>query len=168
METRDLYVEVQCPRCGNRHVKAATFCPHCGYVYRSSWWERLKEMFGGGGETTRMPASTTALVSTLIGFGIAGYLVFQAIQRQSIISAIYALLVLIFTLRSFFGSRQRGGGRGSEAGEVGREREADVEEELEEDHYFCENCGKEVAADALVCPSCGHSFSVDHPEKPVK
>jgi ribosomal protein L37E len=168
MDTRDLYVEIQCPRCGNRHVKAATFCPHCGYVYRSSWWDRLKDLFGGGGETTRTPASTTALVSTLIGFGIAGYLIFQAIQRQSIISAIYALLVLIFAFRSLFGSRQTGVEREGETGDVGSQEEAGVEEELEADHYFCENCGKEVAADALVCPSCGHSFSVDHPEKPMK
>jgi len=179
MSGEDLYAEQACPHCGKSFLKAATFCPHCGYVKEESWWERVTGAFrsasSGAPELTSASSSTptssstasptsspasSKVFATLIGLVIAGVFLYQALQSGSIQSWILAAFSLIMAVRAWFTTRTK-----HEDTSVARtttlediEPQQDSADKPDSQHFFCENCGTEVPADASTCPKCGMKF----------
>jgi predicted amidophosphoribosyltransferase len=153
MNTDDLYKQSRCPQCGQSVLDSASFCPHCGYVKKKSWWEGL---FSGGRREgtaeTGVSGGTGLSVSTILGFGFAAYLAYKAVSDESIQSLIMAILVLFAVTQSWLAARKRAR---QGLGEPKEEKEAD--DPLEQ-KFFCENCGTRVAGDATKCPKCGMRF----------
>lgn len=160
MSNEDLFAQQTCPRCGGAFAKVQTFCPHCGYVKEESWWERLLNVFRSSSSVETAPATRGNLVSFLIGLAVSGFFVYQALQTGSIQSWLLALFSLIMAVRAWFVSPktvpQTDGGEVVEAEDhpSGHERASSPTDQ----HFYCENCGTEVAADATDCPKCGMKF----------
>ncbi|MEX1138292.1 MAG: hypothetical protein WEF53_02955 [Bacteroidota bacterium] len=153
MTGEDLYIEEQCPQCGQKKLKNASFCPHCGYVKKKSWLDSLGGIFSRGGASE---GSGSALkgptVSMVIGLLFAGYLVYTAIEKSSVQSLIMALLVLFAVLQSWLTGKKKPSGDHQEG-------KAENEEPLvPSDKFFCENCSTQVDANASQCPKCGMKF----------
>lgn len=154
MTGEDLYIEEQCPQCGQKKLKNASFCPHCGYVKKKGWFDSVREIFGrgevgeSGGGGLKGPT-----VSMVIGILFASYLVYSAIEKNSIQSLIMAVLVLFAVLQSWLSGRKK---------RENADREEDNDQEGESDplenEVRCENCGTRVDAEARVCPKCGMKF----------
>jgi ribosomal protein L40E len=154
IRSEDLHAEVACPRCGGMIMKVATFCPHCGYVARKSFWEKIRENFGGASGTPKATSpNSSATISALFGLLISVFFFYQAYTKASIQSLIIGILTLVMTLRAWFAGRQP----------------ATVDEPNPESHtaddntpfaqkFFCENCSAQVPVDATACPKCGMEF----------
>lgn len=153
MTGEDLYIEEQCPQCGQKKLKNASFCPHCGYVKKKGWLDSLGELFGrrgdSGGSGSALKGPTFPVVMGLL---FAGYLVYTAIEEGSVQSLIMALLVLFAVLQSWLTGKKKPSGDHQEG-------KAEKEENLApSDKFFCENCSTEVDASASQCPKCGMKF----------
>jgi len=150
----DLYIEEQCPQCGQKKLKNASFCPHCGYVKKKSWIDSLREVFGRGGmQEAAGRRSRGPTASTIIGILFAGYLVYSAIEKNSVQSLIMALLVLFAVLQSWYSSRKK-----AQTTDRQPNNHQVTESETPEDKFFCENCSTQVDAQARECPKCGMKF----------
>jgi RNA polymerase subunit RPABC4/transcription elongation factor Spt4 len=149
----DLYIEEQCRQCGQKKLKNASFCPHCGYVKQKSWFDSLGEIFGRGGVSEGTGGGLKGpTVPTIIGILFAGYLVYSAIEKNSVQSLIMALLVLFAVLQSWLSGKKKSVADKEPGG-------ASVEEStVPKDKFFCENCSAQVDADARQCPKCGMKF----------
>ncbi|MEX2115653.1 MAG: zinc ribbon domain-containing protein [Bacteroidota bacterium] len=154
MTGEDLYIEEQCTQCGQKKLKNASFCPHCGYVKKKGWLDTLGEVFGRGKATDGSVGGLKGpTVSMMIGMLFAGYLVYSAIEKNSVQSFIMALLVLFAVLQSWYSGRKKTRNPDRQAGVEGAE-----ESDLLENKFFCENCSTRVDAEALECPKCGMKF----------
>ena len=154
MAGEDLYIEEQCTQCGQKKLKNATFCPHCGYVKKKRWFDSLGEVFGRGEASRESGGGLKGpTVSMMIGVLFAGYLVYSAIEKNSVQSLIMALLVLFAVLQSWLSGKKKKQG-------VDRRPGSEKVEELDtlENKFFCENCSAQVEADATLCPKCGMKF----------
>ncbi len=160
MAEYDLYTEVKCPKCGQMRQKVASFCPHCGYVVEESWWEKVVGVFRSE-ETPvgeRKPRGNT--ISALLSLGFIGYLLYTAIEKESVQSLIVAVIMLVLAVRAWLrGPRRESQGTEGD-GETLKERERGEETPPQplSDKFFCENCGTEVGGDAVSCPKCGMHF----------
>lgn len=160
MRNEDLFAQQACPRCGGLFAKVQTFCPHCGYVKEESWWEKLLSVFRSSSSVESAPTTRGNLISFLIGLAVSGFFVYQALKNESIQSWLLALFSLIMAFRAWFSSP-----RPMSQSDEGEKLEADHPSANHErtfsaldQHFFCENCGAEVAADASACPKCGMKF----------
>jgi len=154
MTGEDLYREVKCRRCGKMKLKSAGFCPHCGYVQKEHWWDRLLDRFRISPSSESARPTRIAVASTMIGVALASFFLYNAIQKQSLQSLILAILTLIFAFRSWFATRGRVEDAGSETPTTHLPDDFDVLE----DNFFCENCGTRVNQNTETCPKCGMKF----------
>jgi len=157
MTGEDLYKEEQCSQCGQKKLESASFCPHCGYVKKKSWVEKLGEVFSGSRRTDTGKRKRGLGFSTLLGLGFAGYLIYSAIEDESIQGIIIAALILFATLQSWYAAKKRGEKR-PEGDVSGMEGDQEREGGPLEDKFFCENCSTRVDAGASECPKCGMKF----------
>lgn len=161
MPDYDLYTEVKCRQCGQMKQKVASFCPHCGHVVEEGWWERLLGAFRSVEKSPQERKSGSNVLSTLLTLGFASYLLYNAVEKESIQSLIVAVVMLIVAIRSWF-SRRTGE---QHAGEEEHESVMKAEEaeeplpSLPSAKLFCENCGTEVSSAAVACPKCGMQFA---------
>lgn len=160
MSNQDLYAEQTCPRCGGTFHKVSSFCPHCGYVKAESWWDKLLGVFRSTTSVEPSKPTSAAVVSTLVGLVLAGFFLYQALQRDSIQSWLLAVFSFIMALRAWFSTRSR-------TAPVDRKDHTDLPDLDEAEgsdsspipqRFFCENCGAEVPDDATTCPKCGMKF----------
>jgi RNA polymerase subunit RPABC4/transcription elongation factor Spt4 len=160
MSNEDLFSQQTCPRCGGSFAKAQSFCPHCGYIQEESWWEKLIRIFRPDSSAEAARATRGNLVSFLIGLAVSGFFVYQALKTESIQNWLLALFSLIMAFRAWFASpKPTPQTEEGEAVEV--EHHPSSREEASSPtavHFYCENCGTEVAADATACPKCGMKF----------
>lgn len=158
MSNEDLFAQQTCPRCGGSFAKAQSFCPHCGYVKEQSWWEKLLNVFRSSSSVETAPATRGNLISFLIGLAVSGFFVYQALQTGSLQSWLLALFTLIMAFRAWFASPKHPSQ--TDEGEVAEADQPPSESTFSptDQHFYCENCGTEVAADASACPKCGMKF----------
>jgi ribosomal protein L40E len=164
MNSQQLYAQQTCPRCGGTFPKAQTFCPHCGYIKEESWWARLLEWFRPTPTAETAKPSSANFLSTLIGLVVAGFFLYRALEQNSLQSWLLAIVSLAIAIRAWFSARKGPEPTGgSEQGEVDLHPGEPVGEKEPAStpttqHFFCENCGTEVAPDAIQCPKCGMEF----------
>jgi ribosomal protein L37E len=160
MKNEDLFAQQTCPRCGGSYAKAQSFCPHCGFLREETWWEKLVKVFRSGSTAETSQTTRGNLISFLIGLAVSGFFVYQALKTESIQDWLLALFSLIMAFRAWFASPKPTPPIG-EGEEAEAEHHASSHEEAfspSDQHFYCENCGTEVAADATACPKCGMKF----------
>jgi len=138
-------------------LEIATFCPHCGEVVNESWFEKFTKFLGSSEEAAAPGKRRRNLVPGLMGIFIAGYFLYNAIERESIQGLIIAILLLVFAFRSFF-QRSSGSQRPGAADQPSVHDDRSTPDDPLGDKFFCENCGTKVPGDATECPKCGMKF----------
>lgn len=161
MPEYDLYTEVKCRQCGQMRQKVASFCPHCGHVVEESWWERLLGLFRSEEKPSHERKGGNKAISALLTLGFASYLLYNAIEKESIQSLIIAVMMLIVAIRSWFSGRtqEQHTGQGDQESAMKTEEQKESLPSLPSGKLFCENCGAEVSSGAVVCPKCGMQFA---------
>jgi RNA polymerase subunit RPABC4/transcription elongation factor Spt4 len=163
MDYKELYEEETCPNCGQRKLKIASFCPHCGHVRKEGGWSRIWEELKAGASRPETGQASPAVVSVVVGVIVAGIVLYQLFVNRSYEGIVTALIALFLLLQALWRAR-KGRREKEEAGTAGDESVATVEEDNSSEgvgpgqHVFCEECGMEVGADATVCPKCGLRF----------
>ncbi len=163
METNDLFDERKCPQCGNMFKKAATFCPHCGYVKEHSWLDDIGDLFGGSSSPSPSSgrSSSASMVSVVIAVLFGSYLLIDAVRKESLMGMIAAGIAFLVALRAWWASRRTQ--EQPTMHDESKEEQIAVHEETPSDivssqKFFCENCGTEVREDAAECQKCGMKF----------
>ncbi|MCI0708338.1 MAG: hypothetical protein L0Y80_12740 [Ignavibacteriae bacterium] len=163
MSSENLYAEQTCPRCGKTFLKAASFCPHCGYVKSESWWERLTSGFRSGSDSPSQPVTSSRVFSTVVGLAVAGFFLYQALQTGSIQSWIISLFSFAMAARAWFTTQKQYDDTRVERTTTLEDVEAqeDSAADPQDQFFYCENCKALVPPDATTCPKCGMDFGVN-------
>lgn len=157
MTGEDLHREVQCPRCGRRRLAVASFCPHCGYVPRNSWFEKISKAFRTSEQAGTISSGRKVTGSVLVSIVVGAYFLYLGITEGSFQAIVVGILSFYFALRSWISPAKPP--RGASNGPSPSSGVTELRDNPLEDKFFCENCGTQVSRDATQCPKCGRRFA---------
>lgn len=156
MNEEDLYRETQCPRCGGTVLVVASFCPHCGFVFKGSWFEKISKFFRTTDKSAISSPLGRSILPTLISAAIGTYLIYLGVVHESFEMIVGGIFFIYAAVRSRFSPSRPGGGRSLI--ESTSEKPSSLPQGPVTERLTCENCGAEVASDAVQCPKCGMKF----------